>query len=589
MKKEKNLQVMIKVLSLMKPRLWLYLLVMLVDVILTSVCFNTYQAFLLKDITEACVQEKMFLLVRGILIGVISLTTGIVILPMIKYIKDKCIMKTMYEVKILLYKKLTSLQVSEFEAKHSGTFLYRMTNQVDKIQDVYYSLNNILFAVVYGGIAIICMFILNWRIALVIIILDFSQTMIDAYFVKPMKAKSITMQESDKCFVEKTVDLVDGNIFSRILSIQDILYGKYKKENANNSKCALNQADVLLLHNSIIDCYSNVKYFGLLFLGIFMVFQGKLEIGIIIAMLRLQNDSRFLFGNIGNYMVGIQDPLIGAKEVLQFLTIENEESEEISEVADSNIESFREVEFKDVSFQYKKDSADVIQNVNIEVKQGDKIAIVGQSGSGKSTIAKLLLGFYQVKGGDILLNNISIDQYARKTLRDMIAYVPQNAHLFYGTIEENIKFGCIEADTQKIIEAARLANAHEFIMEQPDGYQTIVGDGGASVSGGQMQRIAIARAILKDAPVLLFDEATSALDSYSEELIQDAINHMKSGKTTITIAHRLATIADSDHIYVMEQGKVIEQGNHNELIKLGGLYAQLCTSIKLEPALSLKR
>ena len=188
---------------------------------------------------------------------------------------------------------------------------------------------------------------------------------------------------------------------------------------------------------------------------------------------------------------------------------------------------------------------------------------------------------YPASGGMIFVNHKSISSYPLEELRDLMAYVPQDAYLFDGTIEENIRYGRPEASPEQITAAARSAHAHEFILEQPDGYQTLVGERGARLSGGQRQRIAIARALLKDAPILLLDEATSALDSESEAIVQKALEVLMKGRTTIAIAHRLSTIQDADVIFVMESGKVIEQGSHESLLASGGVYQEL---LKLQGA-----
>lgn len=200
------------------------------------------------------------------------------------------------------------------------------------------------------------------------------------------------------------------------------------------------------------------------------------------------------------------------------------------------------------------------------------MALVGASGAGKSTIFKLLMGFYQPQAGHILLNGRALTTYTLAELRAQIAYVPQDAYLFDGTIYENISYGQLDTDRKAVEEAAQMANAHAFIMTMPQGYRTLVGERGAKLSGGQRQRIAIARALLKDAPILLLDEATSALDSQSEALVQEALKVLMAGRTTLVIAHRLSTIQDADWIYVIEQGRVVEAGTHAMLLEKSGSY-----------------
>ncbi|MGC9523682.1 MAG: ABC transporter ATP-binding protein, partial [Anaerolineae bacterium] len=218
-----------------------------------------------------------------------------------------------------------------------------------------------------------------------------------------------------------------------------------------------------------------------------------------------------------------------------------------------------------------------LNGLTLTVPAGQIAALVGPSGAGKSTVAKLLLGFYPADTGTITIAGQPIDALPLKTLRELIAFVPQEAHLFDGTIEWNIQLGRPDATAEEIVAAAKAAGAHDFIVAQPDGYQTSIGERGARLSGGQRQRIAIARAVLKNAPFLLLDEATSALDSESEAIVQEALSRLMAERTTLAIAHRLSTIEGADIIHVIDQGRVVEQGTHVSLLTQNGLYTQLHT------------
>lgn len=233
------------------------------------------------------------------------------------------------------------------------------------------------------------------------------------------------------------------------------------------------------------------------------------------------------------------------------------------------------IKLQDVNFKYTEDGVDILKDINIHINPGEKIAIVGKSGSGKSTIVNLLLRFYDSTSGKILYNDVDIKDYSIEYLRSKIAVVFQDTYLFYGTIEENICMAKPNATKEEIEYASKVANIHDFITSLPDGYQTIVGERGANLSGGERQRIAIARAVLKDAPFLILDEATASVDAENEKSIQDALDLLMKDKTTLVIAHRLSTIKESDRIYVLNDGVVAEQGKHNELMKLNNIYANL--------------
>lgn len=234
------------------------------------------------------------------------------------------------------------------------------------------------------------------------------------------------------------------------------------------------------------------------------------------------------------------------------------------------------IDFHDVSFKHKDAKEAIFENFSLQVQPGERVGLVGVSGSGKTTLTKLLLRFADVDEGEISISEQDIKRVTQNSLRKNIAYVPQETSLFHRSIAENIAYGRPDATIDEIKQAARLANADEFISDLPGGYETLVGERGVKLSGGQRQRIAIARAILKDAPILVLDEATSALDSESEALIQEALVKLMHGRTSIVIAHRLSTVASLDRIVVLENGKIVEQGKHDELLKRkDGVYKKL--------------
>jgi subfamily B ATP-binding cassette protein MsbA len=234
------------------------------------------------------------------------------------------------------------------------------------------------------------------------------------------------------------------------------------------------------------------------------------------------------------------------------------------------------IEYNNVSFAYQRgDDGYAVRNVNLKVAKGKTIALVGQSGSGKTTLADLLPRFYDVTEGQICVDGVDIRNISMSELRSMMGIVSQESILFNDTVYNNIAFGVKNAKQEDVEAAARVANAHDFIMEMPQGYQTNIGDRGTKMSGGQRQRLAIARAVLKNPPILILDEATSALDTTSERLVQDALNNLMKNRTSIIIAHRLSTIQHADEIIVLRKGEIIEKGNHLELLSKNGVYKQL--------------
>jgi ATP-binding cassette subfamily B protein len=304
-----------------------------------------------------------------------------------------------------------------------------------------------------------------------------------------------------------------------------------------------------------------------------LVFHGQLELAIaIFTITYLQRIGSQLF-SLGEMLNGYDQALLDAAPMSDILMKKNE-------VVDRpNAQSIElhspHVELKDVSYHYSDSETDVISNINLDIKAGQKIGLVGPSGAGKTTITHLLLRFADVTGGSILFDGHDIRDITQESLRTHIAYVPQEPMLFHRSLRENIAYGKLDASDEEIERAATLAHASEFIDKLPEGLDTVVGERGVKLSGGQRQRIAIARAILKDAPILVLDEATSALDSESEKLIQDALQKLMKNRTSIVIAHRLSTIAKLDRVIVLADGAIAEEGTHTQLLNKKGLYARL--------------
>ena len=400
------------------------------------------------------------------------------------------------------------------------------------------------------------------------------------------------------------------------LVIITVIFGRFIRKHSKNTQDDLAETNVVLeesLHNiSIVKAFTNelfeLKRYGSslvnvvrnairtdLYRGIFISFIIFAMFGSIILVIwyggRMVQEKTLDIGDlfafimfmvfVGGSLGGLPDvysqilKAVGATERLKEILDEDEEAGiDRDQVAIPELDGA--VEFKDVRFSYPtREDTEVLKGINLQIKAGEKVALAGSSGAGKSTIAQLLMRFYDVDSGAIIVDGKPVSEYGLHQFRAHVGVVPQEVILFGGTIRENIAYGRLEASEAEIREAARKANALEFIEGFPEGFDTIVGDRGVKLSGGQRQRVAIARAILKDPAILILDEATSSLDAESERLVQEALDTLMEDRTTLIIAHRLGTIRNVDRIYVLEDGQIVESGNHDELKAHDGVYNKL--------------
>lgn len=564
----------IGVLSLMKPRILKYIVSVLLDSGFTSICYNIVLAYISKDVINAIAYGDISLLKRALYIAVGSFLIAFILQPIIRYCYRCCVRSTMGSIRLKAFEHMESLEVQSFEDRHSGDLITRMTNDIDTIEQVYVNhIPTLVFAIIHGVVAIISMFIMEWRLAIVAIVMGIVSVLISTLYSKPLRRASDDAQGRLGDMTQRLIDILDGFQAIKMFNIEKKIFDKYKNGNRELYQASFRRGKLNCTLEEIISLFGDLKSIGILTLGLYMSLKEGVDIGTIVAIVQLQGNASFLFENIGQFISGIQGSLAGATRVFEILNSPSE-VEDNKDHNENDTCLSRRIEMKDVYFSYKEDER-ILNGLDISVEEGKMTAVVGPSGGGKSTLIKLLMGFYRTDSGEILIGGKPITDRSLKALRKMIAYVPQDSYLFYGTIEENIRYGRIDASSEEIMEVAKMAYAHDFITELPDGYNTMVGEMGANLSGGQRQRIAIARALLKNAPILLLDEATSALDSESEQLVQLALDRLMHGRTTIAIAHRLSTIEAADRIYVLQNGVIIESGVHRELLLKEGVYKHL--------------
>ncbi len=473
--------------------------------------------------------------------------------------------------KDLVVEKLYSIEYKYFDSNYVATLLNKVIGDLGEIAGFLESvlpqmISNIIAIIIYS------VYIAQLNLGLwILIVVSYPLIFwIANILVKKISGlQSIFRQKVDK-IAEIAQDAVNGILVLRSFGMEQIFQKKMHtatKELVENEEKRTQMTNTAMVIRKMIQWLPNIIS---AVYAVYLVSQGDISLGGLVAFILVLNKFVEAFIELPFCMVDASAGMVCIKRMEEIF----DAKEEMGGVQCVPIDTDVTLCFENVNFGYTQDNL-VLQNLSFEVKKGESVAFVGESGGGKSTIFHLLCGFYEKTSGNYQLMGRRIEDWNRKALREQIALVSQNVFLFPTTIEENILYGNPKATHEEMVEACKKAEIHAFIMTLPQGYQTVVGERGAILSGGQKQRISIARAILKDAPILLLDEPTSALDVETESSIQNAIGAVMSGRTCITIAHRLSTIVHADKILVLKQGHIVEWGTHEELMALGQVYAAM--------------
>lgn len=474
-----------------------------------------------------------------------------------------------------LYKHYLNLSMSFFTEERKGNLISRIVNDVQIIKDSLIAVVNSMFRdppsiIVFS----VVLFLFNWKITLIIFLLAPFTALILSKIGNSLKRSSIKSQEkiSD---ITSTLDETLGAIrVVKAFGMEDYEKNKFKKENETYFGLLVKIFRKRALGSPVSEFIGVITIVIILYIFGSQIIKGSSEMtpGAFIFYLAVffqMMPSLKLFGQMFN---SYKEGTAAAERVFSLLDTEIK----ITDAPDAvDIKDFTsDIEFKNAYFRYEK-SEDILKNINLKVGKGEVIAIVGPSGAGKTTLADLIPRFYDLTEGNLLFDGTDIRKIKVKSLRKLMGIVTQETILFNDTIRNNIAYGESEIPLDKIIEASKAANAHKFIENTDNGYDTIIGDRGVKLSGGERQRVSIARALLKNPPILILDEATSSLDTESEILVQQAIERLMHGRTSVVIAHRLSTIRSADKIIVLSKGEIAETGNHNQLIQSDGLYKKL--------------
>ena len=563
----------IRALSLFRQRGWAYAAGVAVWGITLAFCFNIVMAFVFKDVLDASLAGDFSLLLRGVLLSLATFVFGLPLALAGRYAYTLSFLRTLTAIRMRLFSAVSRLPMHRLEERHSGDLVSRSTNDVRQFGMMLVgTMSGFAQAVAQGTIGMAAIFALEWRLGFIALAVGLCSFAVSTRFAKTLRGRSDAMQASMSTMTERLSDLLSGVQVTRMFRLEDEIQDRFASAANLAARQSIAHARTQARFNATQWFIGWFQTFGTLALGLLLFSHGHLLAGAVWAIVHIQGNTSFLFNFFGQFVTKTQRGLAcGARvrEVLD-LPVESEPKAGPMPLLEAS------VELANVAFTYpENESRPALQGITLSARAHSVVAIVGPSGSGKSTLLKLLQGFYLPDTGCLRIGGIPLSGETLHDVRRSIAYVPQDAYLFAGTIRENIAYGKPDAPESDIIAAARAANAHDFILEQPDGYETPVGEGGASLSGGQRQRVAIARALLRDAPVLLLDEATSALDSESERLVQDALDSVMKGRTTLAVAHRLSTIRHADVIYVLDDGRIVEQGSHEELLAAGRLYRHL--------------
>ncbi|MBT8239438.1 MAG: ABC transporter ATP-binding protein/permease [Croceitalea sp.] len=477
------------------------------------------------------------------------------------------------DVRNKMYEKITDLPISFFSEKRKGDVIARITSDVLEIQHSFLSILELIvrepLTILF---TILIMFGISAKLTLFVFIFIPLAGMVISRIGKSLKRKSDRVQREQGEFLSIVEETLSGLRVIKAFNAESRFYQTFK----NSTERFFKFSNSLLNRQNLAS--PTGEFLGILVIGVLLWFGGKmvlvdntLDASSFIAYMGLAYNILTPAKAISKASYGVRKGNAAAERVLEVLESENPIVDAPNAASKDSFESH--ITLKNVSFKYEDEY--VLQNFNLEIKKGHMVALVGQSGSGKSTLANLVTRFYDVNDGEIQIDGLNIKDISKKSLRSLIGLVTQDSILFNDSVKSNIGLGKENASEGAIIEAAKIANAHDFIMELPNGYDTNIGDSGNKLSGGQKQRLSIARAVLKNPPIMILDEATSALDTESERLVQDALEKMMKNRTSLVIAHRLSTIQNADTIVVLNKGNIVEMGTHAELMKSQKGYKKL--------------
>ena len=447
----------------------------------------------------------------------------------------------------IVFGKALMLPVSFYENNHTGDFMSKLTYDTNMASGIFGSrFRRVMMPVIIVCVCVVPMFMKCPPVMAGLLVLCILSLALNLAMVPVLAGYSRSISDDNKAISRSVTDMLQGMETIRMFPLQSIIGQKYNEANERCGRNMKKQGRIESVVAALRNAFDLIGAVAFLAMGIIYIQKYNGKVGSLLALYTMYGAFQYNFLMMGQYIPSLTSWLVNAERVLEFLELPEESFRNCSDYNAANVPAQADVEFDNITFAYEGQEQKIFDGYSAAFTMGKSYAITGESGRGKSTLMKLLMGFYRISGGSIRIGGHDIYELGLENTRKLIAYIPQEPYMFHDTVRENIRNGNPVASDEGIIRAAKKANAHDFILQLENGYDTILGERGNTLSGGQRQRVAIARAILKNAPVIILDEATSALDNESEQLIQQSINDMKDGRLILMIAHRPSTVATAD-------------------------------------------